>query len=169
MKVNKFLIAFVVILIIIGAFYIGKTQNQNSSLNSNNPNSLEIQTKDDLANKGKCTSVGEALYKQDLENAARDNVLSTKMLDVHEYAYNSRLNTCLYKGGYTQAIPNDNAKFGHDLIYTWWVKDSLANKDIIDISYNINEIDCSHQACTKDREAEVNDFFKQADNLMQGN
>jgi hypothetical protein len=132
-----------------------------------NQQQARIQSENDLSNKQKCIAAGETLYKQDVQNAANDNAILTQMLDDHEYAYNSNLNTCLYKGGYTQIIPNSNAKFGHDLIYTWWVKDSLTNKDILDISYNIDEIDCSIYKCTKNRDAEVDAFMQQANALMQ--
>ena len=159
-NIRNLLITIVVIIFILIAYIIGRTQRRETFITKPTAEQLQL----DMGNKEKCRIAGEVLYQQDTKDAV---ALDKKMLDIHEYAYNNNLNTCLYEGGNIFAISDQKAKFGHDTIYTWWIKDSLSNKLILTISYGLDQIACNNDnPCTRDRSDEVNAFFKQVDNLM---
>jgi hypothetical protein len=123
-----------------------------------------------LDNKEKCDAVGEKLYEQDVKQYnTPERPIS---VFTPKYAYNSILNTCLYEGGYRDGGNYIDPFTGKVLdsgippYVIWWVKDSLTNKELGRIQVGLDEIMCSQQTCTKNSEAEVNEFFKQADELM---
>lgn len=64
--------------------------------------------------KQKCQESGEKLYNDDVKELGRNSLF------VPEYAYNQKLNTCLYSSAYVQ---KDSLQK--------WIKDSLSNKDLV--------------------------------------
>ena len=98
--------------------------------------------------KQKCQISGTKLYKEDSKEMESD------ALFVPEYAYNQKLNTCLYAGGYIQK--NSLQK---------WIKDVHSNKEIVlfmDVDGKVIINDKMCDVCVSNKE-----FEKQKQELFQ--
>ena len=88
-----------------------------------------------LAEQQECHTAGENAYKADSEMYSGNGYLMMEP----EYAYNSKLNTCLYYGGYTYNNPSsgqcgDILKHSCDANWERWVKNSFTNATILDVT-----------------------------------
>jgi hypothetical protein len=91
-----------------------------------------------MANQEKCRTAGEKAY-------AADKLIYGNELYESQYAYNGKLQTCLYSGGYSHDDPNakqcgDFLKHDCNAMWERWVKNSFTNEKILDIiNFSINE------------------------------
>lgn len=95
----------------------------------NNQNKFLLQQQE------KCRQAGDIAYKADLKQYTGYEVYEP------EYAYNKKLNTCIYSSGYRDIGDNSegvsNGMFGNENCnssWTKWIKDSFTNRKIIEIS-----------------------------------
>lgn len=86
-----------------------------------------------FSKKEECRQAGEIMDEKMKNNQSRGIVYLES-----EYAYNEKLNTCLYYGGYT--FSSNESALGASLVE--YVYDSLANKELMgrDTSSNLNTL-----------------------------
>lgn len=117
---NKQLTWFIVLLLFVICLFLFATYKNN-------------QSKFILLQQEKCREAGDIAYKADLKQYVGVEVFEP------EYAYNKKLNTCVYGGGYRdegdkrEGISNNIFHENCNSSWTKWVKDSYTNKRIIEL------------------------------------